>query len=311
MTIDTRTRQARRLRQRRVVCLLISGLGLAYTPSEAVSTEVPAPRAIAPGRIAHVSATTASPDVVCELKVAAGHDWKTLSRVRAQRTLIEWSWRVPSHAIAETWSLRVGCGSERRALKLGIRGSPRVGSARVGQLVAGRVRVRQKGRTLKSAPGEAPAGEEPEASTSPAPASTLPSGSNVFPLENESCTDWGYFKRPDIYDNRAPQDPNLGDWNAWTWAGHARLEGLRVDEEPEVGAIAVWPATPENSLGHVAYVEAINGSGSTETVSFTEMNDLSGQPQLISVDGITYTYETETDTLASLDALGVVFIHQR
>jgi len=46
-------------------------------------------------------------------------------------------------------------------------------------------------------------------------------------------------------------------------------------------------------------------------VAFSEMNSLSATPQTIAVEGVTYTYETETDGLPGLSALGVVFVHQR
>jgi hypothetical protein len=41
------------------------------------------------------------------------------------------------------------------------------------------------------------------------------------------------------------------------------------------------------------------------------MNSLAGTEHTIVVEGVSYEYETETDSLASLEAAGVVFIHQR
>ena len=112
------------------------------------------------------------------------------------------------------------------------------------------------------------------------------------------------------YDDRSPSDTN-SDWDAWTWGEHARAEGLQVDGSPEVGAIAVWPVSSGSPVGHVAYVEALGSGEGGETVSVSEMNSLAGTERALIVEGVSYEYETETDSLASLEAAGVVFIHQR
>jgi surface antigen len=134
----------------------------------------------------------------------------------------------------------------------------------------------------------------------------------VFSLEGGECTDWGYYKRPDIYNDRSPQDPDPSNWAAWTWAELARLERLTVNETPEVGAIVVWPISESSPFGHVAYVEAVNPEApSGETVNITEINDGGGQTAYLDVEGISYPYEYETITVSSLTARGGVFIHQR
>lgn len=43
----------------------------------------------------------------------------------------------------------------------------------------------------------------------------------------------------------------------------------------------------------------------------SEMNSLSGTEHALVVEGVSYPYETEADSLAALEAAGVVFIHQR
>jgi surface antigen len=85
---------------------------------------------------------------------------------------------------------------------------------------------------------------------------------------------------------------------------------LRVDQEPEVGAIAAWPISESSPVGHVAYVEAIGSDDDGETVSVSEMNDPDATPQVIEVEGVAYEYEPEADSLASLEAAKVVFIHE-
>lgn len=61
--------------------------------------------------------------------------------------------------------------------------------------------------------------------------------------------------------------------NASTWAIYARMDGLRVDREPEVGAIAQWNAYAGGSYGwgHVGIVKAVYPDG---TIRISEMNYL-------------------------------------
>ena len=260
--------------------------------------------AVAGGR-AQARVSLRLPGLSCRLRASTGHHWQTLSAVSPKRTTLEWSWHIPAQARTATWHLQVTCGVEHWGSELHLRGGAH---QRMRKLAAGVVRVRQSGAALPSEHRDPSAEEEPASVLSePAPSEGNHASGGTFALSGGNCTDWAYFKRPDIYDNRSPADTN-SNWDAWTWAGHAQLEGLRVDTSPETGAIGVWPATADNSSGHVAYVEAISVSG---TLSFSEMNDLSATPHTVTVEGITYTYETETDSLASLEAAGVVYIHQR
>ena len=150
-----------------------------------------------------------------------------------------------------------------------------------------------------------------------------------FALSNEQCPDWANFKRPDIYSDRSPTDPLPYNWDGWTWADHARAEGLAVSREPQVGDIAVWPETALNPPGHVAYVEAVEPVEAPETpvgapgsivngttvetynVTVSEMNASFLPTQTIVVEGIAYTYEVQTDKLTQLDEDGVLYIGER
>lgn len=61
-----------------------------------------------------------------------------------------------------------------------------------------------------------------------------------------------------------------GHWgNAGNWGRNARALGYPVNTTPAVGAIAWWAAGTISYLGHVAYVEAVNGDG---TVVVEEYN---------------------------------------
>jgi surface antigen len=120
--------------------------------------------------------------------------------------------------------------------------------------------------------------------------------------------DWANFKRPDIYEGRSSLDTNP-DWDAWTWAAHARLEGLRVDETPEVGAVVVWPES-FGEPGHVAYVEASDseGDGGLGTITVSEMNSQGLPEEDDRWEGATEYYVVEIE-----DPQGYNFqyIHQR
>lgn len=60
-----------------------------------------------------------------------------------------------------------------------------------------------------------------------------------------------------------------GHWgDAYNWAANATTLGFIVDTTPEVGAIAQWNATEVPTLGHVAYVEQVNGDGSVNVSEY-------------------------------------------
>jgi len=83
-----------------------------------------------------------------------------------------------------------------------------------------------------------------------------------------NCTWYAYERRMQL------GSPVGSFWgNAATWAVYARAAGYRVDNTPEVGAVAQWNAYQGGAgyAGHVAIVESVNGDGS---VTVSEMNYL-------------------------------------
>lgn len=60
-----------------------------------------------------------------------------------------------------------------------------------------------------------------------------------------------------------------GRWgNAENWSANATALGFVVNSTPAVGAIAHWNASEIPPLGHVAYVEQINGDGSVNVSEY-------------------------------------------
>ena len=92
----------------------------------------------------------------------------------------------------------------------------------------------------------------PRAATPAAPRGS--SSGNTYSPGN--CTWYAKSRRPDLPNN-------LG--NANTWYARAAAQGLSVGTEPRAGAIG---ATTAGDLGHVVYVESVNGN----TVTISEMN---------------------------------------
>jgi surface antigen len=73
--------------------------------------------------------------------------------------------------------------------------------------------------------------------------------------EAGQCTSWAHAKRPDLTDGT--DGLAAGDWEDW-----ARANGYRVDARPQPGDVAVWRRNVDaGPLGHVAYVESVNGEG--------------------------------------------------
>lgn len=70
------------------------------------------------------------------------------------------------------------------------------------------------------------------------------------------CTNWVKYKRPDL-----PQ--KMG--NGGQYLAYARSYGIATGSIPRAGAVVV---TSEASVGHVAYVESVNG----DRITITEMN---------------------------------------
>lgn len=84
-----------------------------------------------------------------------------------------------------------------------------------------------------------------------------------------------------------------GSMDAWNWPNVARLAHLRVDAQPAVGAVAVWPhlARP---LGHVAYVTGVDAR---RLIDVAEYN--------LPLFGRAFVFDTRPDVPLS----GAVFIH--
>ena len=117
------------------------------------------------------------------------------------------------------------------------------------------------------------------------------------------CTYWAIEKRPDIWTNRSPRDPARADWDAWTWAEHARAEGLGVDAYPEAGDVVVWSRRQAgDGSGHVAYVEAVNRDRS---ITITEMSSFFGSA---GGDWRTLPAARSASSLAGWE--GLLFIHR-
>ena len=103
--------------------------------------------------------------------------------------------------------------------------------------------------------------------------------------EYGNCTYWSALRRIQI----GHQIPNT--WgNANTWAERAAFDGYLVDHNPTVGSVM---QTSAGSLGHVAFVEAVDDKGNW---TISEMNVI-GYDQL------------DTKTLPPFSAKFFYFIH--
>jgi hypothetical protein len=233
------------------------------------------------GQTAHLVVILEEPATSCSLSFSP--KYHTVKTVPVTNARIQWSWTVPKVTRSASWYAQVTCGNETEDYAIRVRGSNHAHKQRLYQ---GAVSVRQFGP--------------------PAPqADTTPTATEMFPLSTMECTSWGNYKRPDIYANRSSADPLGENWNAWTWAEHARAEGLSVSTTPQPGDIANWPISASSPVtGHVAYVESV---GPTSVV-VTEMNGV-GMRTLQMPEG--YVYDEMPYTLSELAEKGVVFIHQR
>ena len=89
----------------------------------------------------------------------------------------------------------------------------------------------------------------------------------VAPIRNyegSNTYDYGYCTWY-VKNRRGASLPN-GLGNANTWYSRASGMGMAVGSEPRVGAVGT---TTRGSLGHVVYVESVNGDG---TINISEMN---------------------------------------
>ncbi len=80
------------------------------------------------------------------------------------------------------------------------------------------------------------------------------------------CTSYAAWRRANL-GRPIPAWGFLGPANAKDWPGWAQKFGMRVDSQPEVGALAVYPV---GQYGHVMVVEAIVANG--EKVLVSEFN---------------------------------------
>jgi surface antigen len=89
------------------------------------------------------------------------------------------------------------------------------------------------------------------------------------------CTWWAYHKRPDVYDNSAGHNGvPIGGWDAARWPQYAHQGGgYPIGVHPVVGSLVVFPATPSNSAGHIAYVESVNPDESFTISEYNRNND--------------------------------------
>lgn len=131
------------------------------------------------------------------------------------------------------------------------------------------------GKTIIIPGGILPASQQP--SSSPRSGSSLYGGSGISAQMARAsagnryaygnCTWYAYERRMQL------GRPVGSFWgNASTWALNARAAGFRVDNVPEVGAVAQWNAGAGGSgfAGHVGIVESVNGNG---TITISEMNN--------------------------------------
>jgi surface antigen len=103
-----------------------------------------------------------------------------------------------------------------------------------------------------------------------------------------NCTYWVFLLR------KQAGNPIPNTWgNAATWAERAALDGYLVDHNPTAGSI-MQISDVDNGLGHVAYVESVNPTDGSWTIS--EMN----------VKGLDIV---DTKTLPASAAQGYNFIH--
>jgi len=79
-----------------------------------------------------------------------------------------------------------------------------------------------------------------------------------------NCTWWVFIRRSQI------GEPIPNTWgNAATWAVRAQADGYVVDDIPSYGAI-MQTSSVDHGLGHVAFVESVNPTDGSWTIS--EMN---------------------------------------
>lgn len=101
----------------------------------------------------------------------------------------------------------------------------------------------------------------PQRASAPA---TAPSASASYSYDSSNTYSPGYCTWY-VKNRRGASLPNMLG-NANTWYSRAAAMGMSVGSEPRAGAVG---ATTRGSLGHVVYVESVNGDGS---ITISEMN---------------------------------------
>lgn len=110
--------------------------------------------------------------------------------------------------------------------------------------------------------------------------------SNLATAARDSLVDpWGFYNRECTSfvawrmnnDNHVAFSNNMSGPNGTTghfgdatnWAANAASIGYNVNTSPAIGSIAVWPST----IGHVAYVDAVNADGTINTEEYNWSGD--------------------------------------
>ena len=73
--------------------------------------------------------------------------------------------------------------------------------------------------------------------------------------------------------NALPGQPAGRFSNAGYWHRRAMSFGVRVDNNPAIGAIAHWAPGELGSVGHVAYVERVNSDNSVDVTEYNKSED--------------------------------------
>jgi surface antigen len=110
------------------------------------------------------------------------------------------------------------------------------------------------------------------------PYGDMPHGLSLHGFDFGQCTAYVAWRL-----DRAGVSVNYGafpeGWNANQWADHARHLGFRVDNTPEVGAVAQLMSGPN---GHVAIVYQVNPNGSVMVEDYNWNYDQSYHQHLMS-----------------------------
>jgi surface antigen len=201
----------------------------------------------------------------CRLALAGPGSVRSESRiVKASKRHIQWAWRAPRQVRRGSWDAAVRCGPSVHGLtnEPGLRFVITVLSPHAGRsalLPALGVRVSLTNHIPRGRAGAT--GGKTEAGV----------GGGHNPFDYGQCTYHAYEERPDIYDTAVADGVPRGGyapgggywWDAWRWLSNAQRVGFPTGTTPVAGALVVFPKHyGGSSVGHVAYVERVNGDGS-------------------------------------------------